>query len=139
MFKSFVKNVLAFILFYSGFIGILRILGQNYTKILLYHSICNNENNFIKAWILCELPAKMEGYYTDKNGKINLKGDCKIVPLRVPTSFGHNSLKLNFLLPPRNFGLKINIDSHYLKKQIRSNIQIAPKPKFKFQVNKIGK
>jgi len=94
------------------------------------------EKDYFKAWILCELPAKMIGHYEDKNGKTSLKGDCKIVILRVPTSLGHNSLNINFLLPPKGVGLKIEIDSHYFKKQIFSNIQLAPKPKFKLNFKK---
>lgn len=97
------------------------------------------KEKFFKAWVLCELPAKMVGYYKDKKRKINLKGDCKIVLLRVPTSFGHNSLNLNFLLPPKGVGLTIEIDSHYLKKQIISNIQLAPKPIFKLNFKKMKK
>ena len=54
MFNIFFKKILAFILFYSGLVGILRILGQRYAKIILYHSTCDNEHNFIKGtniWI----------------------------------------------------------------------------------------
>ena len=54
MLKSLLKKIFAFILFYSGLVGILRILGQNNARIILYHSTCDNENNFIKGiniWI----------------------------------------------------------------------------------------
>jgi len=47
--RSIVKQILALIIFYSGFIKVLRLLGKNYTKILLYHSISETENNFIRG------------------------------------------------------------------------------------------
>ncbi len=96
-------------------------------------------DNFYKAWILCELPGIMDGYYEDEKGKIKLTGDCKIVPLRVPSTIGHNSLYFKFLKPPKGVGIDIDLDSHYLKKLIKTKIQLAPKPKISFNIKKYKK
>jgi peptidoglycan/xylan/chitin deacetylase (PgdA/CDA1 family) len=47
--KSILKIILAFTLYYSGAICILRFLGRHNAKILLYHSVNNNKNEFIQG------------------------------------------------------------------------------------------
>ncbi len=54
LFNSLAKDVLSIVVYYSGLIYILRFLGRNYAKILLYHSVSESENKFIKGtnmWI----------------------------------------------------------------------------------------
>ena len=94
--------------------------------------------SFYKAIVMCEMPAKMEGIFKDKKNEIKINGDCKLVPQRQPTRFGYNSLKINFLKPPKGFGLSFDFNSHYFKKRIFSNIQFAPKPKIKFNVRHLN-
>jgi hypothetical protein len=79
----------------------------------------------------------MEGVYTDSEKTIKLKGDCKIVPLRLPSALGHNSLRFNFLLPPKGVGMDIDLDSHYLNKKIVAKLHFAPRPRFKINIKKI--
>jgi hypothetical protein len=81
----------------------------------------------------------MIGKYTDSNQLINLEGDCKMMPLRQPSSLGHNKLEIDIIKPPRGIGIDIDLNSHYLKKRIKSNIYFAPKPYFKFKTEKIQK
>ena len=47
--KALVENLLAIVLYYSGLIKILRQIGRKYAKILIYHSISDEENCFIKS------------------------------------------------------------------------------------------
>lgn len=42
-------NLLSKVRYYSGLISILRFLGRDYVKILLYHSVSENENCFIRG------------------------------------------------------------------------------------------
>jgi len=96
-----------------------------------------DNDRFHKAWILCEMPGRMEGVYMDGNKTIKLKGDCKIVPLRQPSYLGHNSLTFNFLKPPKGVGINIDLDSHYLKKQIAAKLHLVPRPRFSFSMKKL--
>jgi peptidoglycan/xylan/chitin deacetylase (PgdA/CDA1 family) len=47
--KDNTKNMLAFILYYTKLIYFIRELGKNNAKILVYHSISDNEDNFVKG------------------------------------------------------------------------------------------
>ena len=94
---------------------------------------------FYKAFVLSEMPGEMEGLYIDKERTVKLKGDCKMMPLRQPSSLGHNSLKIDFLMPPRGIGIDIDFNSHYLKRSIRNKIQLAPVPKFDLKIKKLKK
>jgi hypothetical protein len=89
------------------------------------------------AFFICESPGSVSGYYFDGKKKIDLKGKCKIEPQRQVSRLGHNSLKLDFHLPPRGFGIDIDIDSHYLKKNLTTRFHLLPRPSFKFKVGKI--
>jgi peptidoglycan/xylan/chitin deacetylase (PgdA/CDA1 family) len=74
--RSIVKQILAFIIFYSGLIKVLRLLGKNYTKILLYHSIDETENIFIRGTRIWTSPDKFNKhlkYLTAKYHIISLK------------------------------------------------------------------
>jgi len=91
---------------------------------------------FYKAFIMCEMPARMEGIYTDNEKTVKLQGDCKIVQQRQPSILGHNSLKIEFTKPPTGVGVSFDLNSHYLKKKILTKIQLAPRPKIKFNFEK---
>jgi peptidoglycan/xylan/chitin deacetylase (PgdA/CDA1 family) len=49
MLRHCVKTFLAIILYYSGLIGIVRVLGRHYAKILIYHSISDRESIFVRG------------------------------------------------------------------------------------------
>ncbi|MDH7506390.1 MAG: hypothetical protein QHH15_01180 [Candidatus Thermoplasmatota archaeon] len=89
-------------------------------------------NGFYKAFILCEMPGKMKGVYSDNEKTIELTGDCKHAPQRQPSKLGHNSLKIDFIKPPQGVGLSLDFDSHFLKKQMYAKLQLAPKFKMDY-------
>jgi len=57
-------------------------------------------------------------------------------PQRQISKLGHNSLKLDFLLPPKGVGIDADFNSHYLKKRITTRIHLVPHPCIKFKVLK---
>ena len=85
------------------------------------------------------MPGKMKGVYKDKDRKIDLQGDCKLMPLRQPSVLGHNSLRIDFTKPPKGFGMDIDFNSHYLKKHIIAKMHLTPKPILKFRMKRIDK
>ncbi len=97
------------------------------------------DRGMFKAWVLCEMPGKMKGNFTDGEKSIELSGNCKIVPLRIPSAYGHNEIKLEFIRPPQGVGINMNVDSHYFMKKINAKIHLAPRPSFKFKLEKIKK
>ena len=96
-------------------------------------------DGFYRAFIMPEMPGRMEGFYRDKNKEIKLQGDCKIVQQRQPSKLGHNKLTFDFLKPPKGFGLSVNLDSHYLKKNIFAKLHLLPKPSMNLKVKNTGK
>jgi predicted ester cyclase len=88
------------------------------------------------GFVICEAPGVIEGYYFDGSKKTKLKGICKIEPQRQISFLGHNSLKIDFLKPPKGIGLSFDLNSHYFKKKIGAQLNIAPKPKIKFKIKK---
>lgn len=96
-----------------------------------------DHQGFYKAFILAEMPGRMEGTFEDKEKRIDLKGDCKLMPLRQPSILGHNSLTIDITKPPKGFGMDLDFNSHYLKKQIKANMHFLPKPKISFHMEKI--
>lgn len=86
---------------------------------------------------ICEAPGKVEGFYHKNKKKTKLSGFCKIEPQRKISMFGHNSLKLDFILPPDGVGLSCDLDSHFFKKKISTKIQLTPRPKIKLNFEKI--
>ena len=94
----------------------------------------------VKYWldvVVCEAPGIVQGYYFDGEKKIKLGGFCNIEPQRQITILGHNSLKLDFLLPPEGVVCSLDINSHFLRKKIFSEIQLAPRPKIKLGFSRI--
>ena len=95
-------------------------------------------DGFYRAFIMPEMPGRMKGIYKDNNKTVELEGDCKIVQQRQPSKLGHNSLIIDFIKPPKGVGININLESHYLKKDIFTKIQLAPTPKFSFNYKNIN-
>lgn len=87
-------------------------------------------DRFYKAFIMPEIPGRMKGSYTDGKKTIQLEGDCKIVQQRQPSKLGHNFLKIDILKPPKGVGLKIDFESHYLKRKGSALFNLAPHPRF---------
>lgn len=94
------------------------------------------KGKYFIGFIIAESPGIVEGFYSDGEKKVKLKGIAKIEPQRQVTIFGHNTLKIDFLKPPNGFGISIDLDTHYLNKRLLFNLQLAPRPKIKFKVNK---
>ena len=116
-------------------------------KIYLYFKTTNTSREYVSKfpyakyhWIglsICEMPGVAEGYYFDGKTETKLTGVCKIEPQRQVSKLGHNSLKLNFMLPPKGVGIDADLNSHYLKKRIITRLYLAPRPSIKLNVKKI--
>jgi hypothetical protein len=90
-----------------------------------------------KAFILGELPGRMEGTFTDKNGTIPLQGDCKIVQLRQAPALGHTAVSFEFLTPPKGVGLTVDFESHRLRKRLTTRVQLAPRPRISYRLHRL--
>jgi len=91
------------------------------------------------GYSIIEAPGVVEGFYSNGREKIKLTGICKIEIQRQVSRFGHNMLKLDFLLPPKGVGITIDLDSHFLEKKISAKVQLAPSPKIKFNIKRIDR
>jgi len=109
---------------------------KNNNKISKLISPIKNKS-FWKAFIIYEEPGEVSGFYKNGEKKIPLNGKCKIEPQRQISKIGHNSIKLDFIKPPKGVGIDIDFNSHYLKKRIKTNIKFTPLPHFKFNCKKI--
>lgn len=99
-----------------------------------------DHDGFYKSFILAEMPGKMNGaYYEHEEKKMRLEGDCKLMPLRIPSKLGHNALTINFLKPPRGLGMDFDFNSHYFKKRINGKVHLFPKPRCSIQASKLTK
>lgn len=96
-----------------------------------------SRRKYYPAYVICEAPGVVEGYYFDGKKKIKLNGISKIEPQRQISMPGHNSLKLDFMLPPEGVGMSFDLDSHFFRKKVFTKIQLAPRPKIKFNMNMI--
>jgi hypothetical protein len=93
-----------------------------------------------KFWIglsVCEAPGTVEGYYFDGEEKIQLNGICKIESQRQISIFGHNSVNIRLLLPPRGIGISVKLESHFLKKKLNLNFRLVPSPILRWKFKKI--
>lgn len=115
-------------------------------KLYLYFKMISECKEFIqefpkgkywRAFVICEAPGVVDGYYFDGEEKIKLKGFCKMEPQRQISKLGHNSLRLDFLLPPKGVSASLYLDSHLLRKKIQAQIQVFPKPKITFNLDNI--
>ena len=84
------------------------------------------DGEYWRAFVICEAPGIVDGYYFDGEKKIKLKGFSKIEPQRQISKLGHNSLKLDFLLPPKGVGASFDLNSHFFRKKILAHIQLTP-------------
>jgi hypothetical protein len=91
------------------------------------------KNSYWRGYIILESPGIVEGYYKDGDKRIKLSGIAKIEPQRQISKLGHNSLKLNFILPPKGVGVKFDFNSHFFKKKLKGNVQLKPRLKLKFK------
>lgn len=89
------------------------------------------------GFVTCEAPGRTEGYYTNGNEKVALTGKCKIEPQRQVSIFGHNSLRIDILKPPKGVGISIEVDSHYLGKKMVALLRFIPKPILRFSCRRI--
>ena len=90
-------------------------------------------SSYWRGYIIFESPGIVGGYYKDGDKKIKLSGISKIEPQRQISKLGHNSLKLNFILPPKGIGVKFDFNSHFFKKKLKGNVQLKPHLKLKFK------
>ena len=89
------------------------------------------------CFVICEAPGTITGSYHDGKHTTNLSGICKIEPQRQVSITGHNSLKIDFMKPPKGVGISFDLDSHYLKKKISTSIQLVPVPKIRWHLQRI--
>jgi hypothetical protein len=89
------------------------------------------------GFVICEEPGIVDGYYFDGEKEIKLSGICKIEPQRQASIIGHNSLKIDFVKPPEGVGISFDLDSHYFRKKIFTQIQLVPRPKIKIKFKRI--
>jgi hypothetical protein len=90
-----------------------------------------------KAFVIYEEPGEVKGFYENNKKKTYLSGKCKIEPQRQISKIGHNSMKIDFIKPPKGFGFDIDFESHYLNKKIKTKLEFTPLPHIKFYFNKI--
>ena len=95
-----------------------------------------SQGRFWLGFVICEAPGIVEGEYTKDTEKICLKGTCKIEPQRQVSVIGHNSLRIDFLKPPRGAGISVEFDSHYLGKTMSGQLQILPKLRIRFHCSR---
>jgi hypothetical protein len=98
-----------------------------------------NNGKIYVGYSIIEAPGVIEGFYSCRKEKIKLTGICKIEIQRQISRFGHNMLKLDFLLPPKGVGITVDFDSHFLEKKISAKVQLAPSPKIKFNIKRINR
>jgi len=117
-------------------------------KLHLRFKMENDAGKYIRRFVdggsyvgysIIEAPDVVEGFYSDGKEKIKLTGICKIEIQGQVSRFGHNMLKLDFLLPPKGVGITIGLDSHFLEKKISAKVQLAPSPKIKFNIKRIDR
>jgi len=101
-----------------------------------YNSKFSGGKYFI-GFVIVEAPGKIKGYYFDGENKVDLSGNCKIEPQRQASVIGHNSLKINITKPPVGVGVSFDFESHFLRRKMFTNIQLAPIPKVNFNIKKI--
>ena len=72
MLNPITENIFAFILYYSGLIKVLRLLGRNYAKIIIFHSINDHETSFIRGTNVWIPPSNFEKHlkYIKRNYRV---------------------------------------------------------------------
>lgn len=87
---------------------------------------------FFTAYVLCELPGRIEGTFTDRDHAVPLTGLCKNEPLREAPRHGHSAVRFTFLKPPKGLGLTMEVESHPKKRKTSTTLQLIP-PRFSRQ------
>jgi len=95
------------------------------------------ESKLWKGFVICESPGDVQGYYSNEEEKVELKGFCKIEPQRQVSVFGHNSLEIKFLKSKKKIGFKMDFESNFFGKKINSEINLLPIPKISFNFKKM--
>ncbi len=91
------------------------------------------------GYIICEATGIAEGTYSDGHKTINLLGISKIEPQRQISILGHNALNFQFNKPPNGLGIKIDFESHYLKKRLSASVHLLPKFQLKWMLERLHK
>lgn len=121
---------------------------KNQQKICLCFTMTNECRMFINkfprgkywlAFIIFEAPGKVTGYYSNGNKRTKLSGFCKVEPQRQISTLGYNALHLDVLLPPEGLGTSFVFDSHFFKKRLNGKLELLPRPKTKFHIEKLCK
>ena len=125
----------------------MEVTATNKNEVLKLKFIMNSEcREFVqklaknKSWVafvICEAPGIVEGYYTDGKTKTEIKGICKIEPQRQVSKDGHSYLALNFHKPPKGLGFSVDYKSHHLEKNISLGFKLLPRPKIIYSNEKI--
>jgi hypothetical protein len=96
-----------------------------------------SEGSYWIGLAVCESPGTARGYYTDGTTKIPLNGICKIEPQRQIPIIGHNTLQIDFHVPPKQLGVSFDFTSHRLRKKLLTTIQLIPRPKITYNLNRL--
>jgi len=94
-------------------------------------------NRYWRCFAICEAPGVMEGYYYNDSEQVKLKGICKIEPQRQVSILGHNTLRVDITKPPRGLGVSKEIESHLLKKHVKVDLRLLPRPGFNWLFRRI--
>ena len=95
-------------------------------------------DRFWSGLAICEAPGVIKGSYDDGKQTIPLQGLCKIEPQRELSVLGHNTLTIDFILPPKGFGVSFTLHSHFFKKRIVARLQLAPRLSMKIRMHRIA-
>ena len=95
-----------------------------------------SDGKYWRGFVICEAPGVVEGHYFDGEKETHLTGICRMEPQRQVSILGHNSITIDFLKPPKGFGVSFELDSHYLKKKMYTKLQLAPRPKIKMNLKR---
>ncbi|MEM0492439.1 MAG: hypothetical protein QXS02_00550 [Candidatus Thermoplasmatota archaeon] len=99
-----------------------------------------NRLNVVKYWkyfAICEAPGIIKGYYHNGSEEVKLNGACKIEPQRQISILGHNMLRLDITKPPKGLGVSKEFESHLLKKHVKVNLRLLPKPGFNWSFRRL--
>jgi len=95
-------------------------------------------SKFYSVFAVSDSHSIVEGFYFEGGKNIKLNGEAILEFERLVPKIGHNLIKFNFLYPPKGLGFKIYINSHFLKKRIIAEINIAKQPFIKIKFKRIS-
>ena len=117
----------------------LHLIFKNTTDYLEHINPFPYAKHWWTGFAICEAPGIIEGFYSNGERKTKLSGICRLEPQRQISKLGHNSLKLDFLKPPKGVGISVDFESHFFEKKIKASLQLAPSPKLKFNFQRIDR